>query len=457
MKLTRRRFLAACLAATGPRARAQPPISDRDASWSAVPDPVAEWRRRLAERARRGTGRAGVPEGAGAQVAEPFPWEEMGRLLRSRFRDLRRHFVFEYYPWYGTNPFVHWNQWDRRPPVDLASNTVPRLGAYDSRSARVIEQHARWIADSGAGVVNLSWWGQGDFTDRTVHTVMDVMRAHDIHVAFHLEPYGPDRIDRLPADIGYLLKEYGERRRWDCFFLHERADGSQGPVFKLFRTTLPEQIVDCHGDLQKIADFTPDRVWRRATDEVRRTFRGAFDRLTLLSDTPHARRARAAGLDGLAPYDPAYERDEWLAPALAATRDGLTFSFSVNPGLDEIGQRGLPPDSCAIPRPFLPSAPDLVWSRPEDRERARRLGEQRIAETLEWTLLLQTHPWLGNVERGFFLVYITSFNEWHEGHQFEPMKDDSALTADERAFGYHNPSDGSYRLRSLTELLHRLL
>ena len=75
---------------------------------------------------------------------------------------------------------------------------------------------------------------------------------------------------------------------------------------------------------------------------------------------------------------------------------------------------------------------------------------------MEWTLLLQTHPWLGNVDQGFFLVYITSFNEWHEGSQFEPMKPRPALTPTERAMGYHNPTNGFYRLDRLTDLLRRL-
>ena len=60
------------------------------------------------------------------------------------------------------------------------------------------------------------------------------------------------------------------------------------------------------------------------------------------------------------------------------------------------------------------------------------------------------------MDAGFFLVYITSFNEWHEGTQFEPMKDAAALTPEEWAVGYHNPRDGYYRLRQLGELLARL-
>ena len=61
--------------------------------------------------------------------------------------------MFEYYPWYGSNPFKHWNQDGRRPPVDLAANYIPLLGAYDSASTAVLEQHARWIKESGAGAI----------------------------------------------------------------------------------------------------------------------------------------------------------------------------------------------------------------------------------------------------------------------------------------------------------------
>jgi hypothetical protein len=55
--------------------------------------------------------------------------------------------------------------------------------------------------------------------------------------------------------------------------------------------------------------------------------------------------------------------------------------------------------------------------------------------------------------RGFLLVYLTSFNEWHEGHQFEPMLDAADLSAEERRVGYHNPARGDGRFQTLKELL----
>lgn len=388
--------------------------------------------------------------------AAPFPWEALGQQLRARFPDLRRHFVFEYYPWYANAPFRHWQQWGRQPPVDLASNHVPRLGAYDSRSTEVIEQHARWIVESGVGVVDLSWWGRGSFSDRAASRVMDVMAAHDIKVTFHLEPYAEVRVANLGADIRYLLDEFGEKRHWDCFFFHPRADGTAGPVFKLFATTLPSHLQDCHGIWQPIRAYAPDPVWRRATDGVRRDLAHEFPHVTLLTDTGDARRARDAGFDGIATYDPAVEPEDTLEPALAASRLGLVFSFSVNPGRDEIVRRKVEPESCYRPRSFLPHTRDLDWTQAADREHARQLSEQRVQRSLEVNLQLQTHPWLGNVDAGFFLTYITSFNEWHEGTSFEPMKDDADLTLPERAVGYHNPAVGDYRLRLLQQLLSRL-
>ena len=70
---------------------------------------------------------------------------------------------------------------------------------------------------------------------------------------------------------------------------------------------------------------------------------------------------------------------------------------------------------------------------------------------------MQTNAQFINAQRGFFLTYINSFNEWHEGTQFEPMKDRGALTREEQAIGYHNQEVGSYRLDTLRSLLAGVL
>ncbi len=349
----------------------------------------------------------------------PFNLATYGRLLRARFPELRRHFAFEYYPWYGTLPWRHWNQWSRRPPYDLAVTSVPALGPYDSRDPKVLERHARWIAESGVGAINISWWGRGSYEDQSVPLVMDVMHDHDLKVTFHLEPYSDKRTDRYAQDIEYLLSTYGDKRAYDAMLVLRDANGNEGPVLKSFATIMPPTSTDCFGQTTPVGLYRPDSDWRRQTDLVRTTFRRDFDHLHLFADSGALDRVQAAGFDG-------------------------------------ISQREVPPSSCYSPPRFEPPAA-LDWTRPLDRERARLLAEGRIDDTARMTLTLQTDGTLTDNGAGFFLVYINSFNEWHEGTAFEPMRNSSDLLPDEIPFEYHNPADGSYRLNHLTSRLSAVL
>ena len=379
------------------------------------------------------------------------------QTFADRFPDLARHFIFEYYPWYRANPYVHWDQWERKPPADVASNYMPRLGAYDSRSVEVMEQHAAWIAGTGARAINVSWWGRDSDVNDIIPTLMDVMRAHDIAVTFHIEPYNNRHASSYAADVEYLIREYGDRRRWDTLLLLQHADGTSGPVFKSFRTILPAQSTDCHGVTSGIPDYAPDGIWRQQTDRVRQTFARDFDRITLLADSLNVDRTKASGFDGIAIYDNYVEPDSWPGHAERFSKENLVFSFNVNPGYDGMLLRTVDPNSCYAPPDFMPGRSAYEWSRAADRELATLASVARIRESFRTTLALQTNASLANVKHGFFLVYINSFNEWHEGHQFEPMKDEAQLASAERAVGYHNPINGRYRIDTLTQLLESVI
>ena len=419
-----------------------------------IPVPGRQWR---GDSSVGAAARAGTAVVAPARAVEPAP-EVPGPSADglARFGDLRRHFVFEYYPWYRTQPWEHWDEAGRTPPEDIAATSLPRLGPYDSLDLHVIEQHARWIAESGAGAIDISWWGRGSSTDRAVHAVMDVMRDHDIHVTFHLEPYRDDRASRLLEDVSYLLEEFGERRRWDAFLLPEDPQGRSGPVFKLFRAILPERVTDCHGTVFVVPDYTTDAAWRQQTDAVRRALDGRFDRVTLLADSLDMGRTQAAGFDGIAIYDNYVAPSTWGDWSRLASAADLVFSFNVNPGYDGVVLRDVPPDSCYRPPRFEPGGGDMAWGAETTREEAARLALARLDESFDTTLGLQTEPRSINAARGFFLVYVNSFNEWHEGHQFEPALSAHELSPAQRA-RYHNPPDGFARLTRLRARLAEVL
>jgi hypothetical protein len=391
--------------------------------------------------------------------AEPQDNRRLSRIaaqLRSRFDDLPSHFVFEYYPWYAADPWKHWDQGGLQPPARIASNYMPLLGPYDSRSARVLEQHARWMVQAGVGAVNLSWWGQGTFEDRAVPLVMDVMKDHGIQVTFHLEPYARDRAMRLADDIKYLFREYGERRHWDNFLLLERADGSAAPVLEMFEAILPPTSTDCLGVTRPVPGYVPDAIWRQQTTTIKREVAADFEHFTLLADSLDVSRTRAGGFDGGTSSDPYFHPERWPDVVGWFNAADLLFVFGVNAGFDVVSPAAPPVNDPCYRPPKTDPLPDADWSSDASRAREQQASTERIVETFERTLRLQTESVSANSRHGFFLVFINSFNEWHEGTQFEPMKSAVDLTADERRL-YHNAPSGSYRLDTLSAMLQQVI
>ncbi len=460
MSISRRRFLGGALAVAS-RLRSAP-LRARAAERTALgfPDAAREWRGESSvAAAQRDASRFRTLAGP---YASPVPTRPSSRqttiaAFTARFPQLSRHLIFEYYAWYGASPYRHWDESDRQPPFDVASNYMPSLGPYDSQSTAVLEQHARWIADVGVGAINVSWWGPGSRSDLAVPRLMDVMGAHDIRVTFHLEPYTNDRAGVYVRDILYLLDQYGAKRGWDAFLLLDHADGTRGPVLKSFRTVLPAQMTDCHGVVHQVPDYTPDADWRRATDRLRAILLPEFSRVVLLADSLDVARTRTSGFDGIAIFDNFVRPGTWSRHAAAAQAHGLIHAFNVNPGYDGIERRNVPPDSCYRPPRFEPVGQAVTWSDAASREAAILRSLDRIDESLDTTLRLQADPSSTNARRGVFLLYLNSFNEWHEGHQFEPMRNARDLTPSERRFGYHNPSQGDVRLRHLQQELRPLV
>ena len=72
-----------------------------------------------------------------------------GLTCERKYTDLRRHFLFEYYPWYATNPWRHWNHPEPAASRGHRRDVDAELGPYDSRdlggarAARAVDRGIR--------------------------------------------------------------------------------------------------------------------------------------------------------------------------------------------------------------------------------------------------------------------------------------------------------------------------
>lgn len=134
-----------------------------------------------------------------------------------------------YYIWYGNvetdGEYRGWNHpiiphkvdttWNDTPPHsggdDVGSNFYPQLGSYSSNDPRTIETHMEQMHDAGIGVVSLSWWGKGGFTDQSIMAIMDAAQKYGLKVCFHIEPRY-DSVEDFRMNMEYISENYNDHQ-----------------------------------------------------------------------------------------------------------------------------------------------------------------------------------------------------------------------------------------------------
>ncbi|WP_443059985.1 ThuA domain-containing protein [Streptomyces sp. NBC_00467] len=272
-----------------------------------------------------------------------------------------------YYPWYGTpagqGSWRHWQQGGRTPPGDIGADLYPALGPYDSGdTAGAVDQHMRWTAQSGAGVLVYSWWGRGGYEDGIARRVMDAAQRHGIKVAWHIEPYAGRTAQSVVDDIRYLNSTYGGHPA----FYRDAAHGNRS-AFYIFESL-------------RIADWT-------ALDQV------TASSIVLAQTTDTTKIAHFSGLytyDGIA----GATAPGWKQAGDYARANNLIWAPSVAPGY--VDDRAVPGNTT----PTLGRSNGATYDK-------------------EWNNALD--PAIGGSPAW---VSVTSFNEWHEGSSIEPAAAD---------------------------------
>jgi len=285
-----------------------------------------------------------------------------------------------YYPWYRNaatdGEWVHWQEPDFQPPSDISSDYYPQLGAYSSVDPATVAQHFAWLREAGVGMIISSWWGQGSLEDQAARLLLDLGEVYDVRVAFHIEPYAGRTADQLLEDVQYLYARYGEHPA----FYRTRASSRWSPDDRSKGLFFVWSIESPDTD----SDPVEASYWSAAMDGIHGLPEGGL----VIANTTRGDWIDGGHFDGLYNY------------ATLNLEEGQGFAWS----------RTLPPEAWYVPC-VIPGFSARRIGYPEDTWVPRRDG---ATYDEQWAAALDT-----DVEPA--MLAITSFNEWHEGSQIEPV------------------------------------
>jgi len=324
-----------------------------------------------------------------------------------------------YYGWYG-NPdsdgsyrawnhqvIPHWidTTWNNAEAYpggdDIGANFYPQLGSYSSTDPEVIKTHMQQIRDAGIGVVAISWWGKDNFTDKSVATLLDAAHENGLKLAFHIEPIY-HTVEEFRSLLSYISSKYLQHPAM------YQIDGK--PLYYLYNSFQLK-----HYEWQSL--LHPDSTSTLRNSPLDGVFIGlwttGFDGEFMVK----------SGFDGFYTYFAsdgfAYgsTTSNWPDMAAFARENNLIYIPSVGPGYADTRIR--------------------PWNEKTTRSRDQGRYYEEMFEKA--------------VHTSADFLSITSFNEWHEGTQIEPVvaKKISSFTY----IDYGEDVDPMFYIRKTKELI----
>jgi glycoprotein endo-alpha-1,2-mannosidase len=338
-----------------------------------------------------------------------------------------------YYPWYGANG-RHWRDGYLRRK--LTTPQQPVLGEYDSRNPQTIARHFQWAQQYGINTFITSWSGAGSYEDGAVHDRLLTSSAIGsttvaiFYESLALLPRSNGLMDfndgrtsrKLVSDVDYLSRRYFANPHYQrvggrpvlYFYVTRTWHGNYARAIANLRSTIKQRygydLFLVGDEVDPDSDVTPERI--RLFDAITPyTMYSGVQRPGWPDDTRWLANVRQR-------YD-AYKR--------VADQYGVAFIPNATPGFNDRGVR-LGANHYALPR---------------EVNRTSRAG----TDTLFTRMLDLDVAYLDPKLRA---VNVTSFNEWHEDTQLEPVGPAVASsTPTSYTRGYTYPADGSRLLELL--------
>lgn len=298
-----------------------------------------------------------------------------------------------YYPWHYDD-FHHNIDYLRR---QLIPRQEPLLGEYNDREVSTIRQHVNWCLSYNINLWVTSWRGKGRREDVTTRIIMDYLEeeseTNDFRISILYETKArvkDEDTSKVKNDAEYIAKRFFERPNYlrvndqPVLFIYVtrvlEKKGLLNEVITLMREGAAEAGYDNIYIVGDQAYKAPPKNEQQALD--------LLDAVTNYDVFGSLGRPRYAGESGVEKYRE--EQDGWKQ---AAGKQDCGFIPSVTPGFN------------AISKSYGPMS--------------RRLSKDDEEGSLFAALLEDA---MKLIDEDVNMIMITSFNEWHEDTQIEPLK-----------------------------------
>jgi len=357
------------------------------ASEGAMPISMVKKGRRFREKKERSIRKSFRSRGGDRSTGRALLTDEIEGLSEDGAVNYKVH-IF-YYGWYGNPEYdggyrawnhqviPHWidSTWNNVDPHtggdDIGANFYPQMGNYSSKDPATISTHMQQIREAGIGVVAISWWGPGDYTDQSVGTLLDTAHAYGLKVVFHIEPIY-STVEEFRGLLEYISASYLQHPAM------YQIDGK--PLYYLYNSFQLK-----YDEWQSL--LNPD-----SSSSLRNTpLDGVF--IGLWTTGFDGEFMVKSGFDGFYTYFAsdgfAYgsTTSNWPDMAAFARANNLIYIPSVGPGYAD------------------------TRIRPWNEKTTKSRDQGRYYEEM-FKNAVHTSP---------DFISITSFNEWHEGTQIEPV------------------------------------